>query len=507
MNLTQLTSKLTPKGWLAVGGAAAATLVFFYVLISMAGTPSYTTLMAGVDPAQTGKITSALSSAGIAYELQNNGTAIAVQSGEEAQARVSLATAGLLSGTGTSPSSAFQSFNNMSLGASNLQQQVGYQVALEQQLGSTIDTIQGVSSAQVQIAIPTQSDQLYSPTPQAPSASVLLADTGGLGSSQLRGIADLVANAVTGLNADKVTITDQTGQLLWPTSSSASTGLLATEQAQAGYDSQMAGQLNAMLASTLGAGKAQVQVSATLDANQITAQSVTYARKGTPLQTQTSKETLTGASPPSTTGTGIPAYAGGASGNSKYLNQTSTTNYGVDKTVSQTVVAPGKLLRQSVSVLVDKSVPASELASIKRAVEAAAGYQAKRGDTISVAQIAFAKLPAAAPAASSSTTKMLGYAKYVLVGLGALLFLFFTSRALRRRENESFAGTPTWLRELEAPRSLAAVEAGALDPLEPQAKVRQLRSPVPVAKQQIEDLIERDPDRVASQVRAWMNED
>ena len=35
----------------------------------------------------------------------------------------------------------------------------------------------------------------------------------------------------------------------------------------------------------------------------------------------------------------------------------------------------------------------------------------------------------------------------------------------------------------------------------------QLRSPVNVAKQQVEDLVERDPDRVASQVRAWMAED
>ena len=34
-----------------------------------------------------------------------------------------------------------------------------------------------------------------------------------------------------------------------------------------------------------------------------------------------------------------------------------------------------------------------------------------------------------------------------------------------------------------------------------------LRSPVNVPKRQVEELVERDPDRVAQQVRAWMSED
>jgi flagellar M-ring protein FliF len=84
------------------------------------------------------------------------------------------------------------------------------------------------------------------------------------------------------------------------------------------------------------------------------------------------------------------------------------------------------------------------------------------------------------------------------------VFLFFTSRMLRRRETEAFAGQPTWLRELEAPRTLASVEAEQID--QP-TRIMQLRAPVNVAKKQVEDLVERDPDRVAAQVRAWMTED
>jgi flagellar M-ring protein FliF len=268
----------------------------------------------------------------------------------------------------------------------------------------------------------------------------------------------------------------------------------------------MAAQVGAMLTQTLGPGKAEVQVNADLDANQATQDSLVYGKKGVPLQQQTQKEALTGGG-----GTGgvagaagnIPAAAATAgSSGSNYKNTSATTTFGVNKTVTHTTLAPGTVNRQSISVLVDKSVPAASLPAIQKAVAGAAGLNAKRGDTISIAQIAFAKPTTTTPAAPN---KMLGYAKYVLVGIGALIFLFFMTRMLKRREHEVFAGQATWLRELETPRPLAELEMTD-DATEP-TQVRRLRAPVNVPKRQVEELIERDPDRVAQQVRAWMNED
>jgi flagellar M-ring protein FliF len=327
---------------------------------------------------------------------------------------------------------------------------------------------------------------------------VLLSDSGQLAASSVKGIADLVSNAVSGMSDQKVTITDQaTGALLWPTSAvGGDSSLLAKQNAQSAYDQQEAEQVDAMLVSTLGPGKAVVQVNAD------------YAPKGTVLTSNTSDETLNGAGAGTggTAGTtNIASYASTGSGNSKYADKSSQQTYGVNKTVSHTVVSPGTINSQSVSVLVAKTVPPSEIPMITKAVSAAAGINAKRGDTLSVSQIAFAKQPTATTA--SSPTKMLGYAKYALTGLGAMLFLFFMSRMLRKRETEAFAGQPTWLRELESPRSLASLEAERMGELDGPTRVMQLRSPVNVAKQQVEDLVERDPDRVAAQVRQWMTED
>jgi flagellar M-ring protein FliF len=512
MPVRQMMSRLSPRGWVMIGISAAVGILFLYFVFHLASQPSYSTLLTGLDPAQTGKITSTLDTKGIPYQLQNNGTALGVQSDKTAQARVALATAGLLS---NSQQQGFSLFDKQSLGSSNFQQQITYQRALEGQLAQTIQSIQGVSSAQVQLVLPNQQDQLFADNTTPTTAAVLLSGSTSLDPSAVKGIAQLVASSVPGLHSDKVTITDATGQLLWPTADSigaaGGTGsLLAKQAAQSRYDSTMAAQVNAMLAQTLGPGKAEVQVNADLNADQATQDQLRYTGKPIPLVQQKQNESLTGGggtSGAAGTAGNIPAYAqAGAGGSgSKYKNTTSDTTFGVDKTVTHAILAPGKVNQQSVSVLVDKSVPAAEIPALKAAVTNAVGLNTKRGDTLSFGQVAFPPAPKATTAGANPTSKMLGYAKYAIAGIGALLFLFFMRRTLKRREQEPFAGNPTWVRELESPRPLAAIEAAQQE--QQPTKVMQLNSPVNVAKAQIEDLVQRDPDRVAQQVRAWMSED
>jgi flagellar M-ring protein FliF len=504
MDIRQFITKLTPKGWAMVGGSAAAAIVFLMVVMHFASSKSYSTLETNLDPAQTGKITSTLDAKGIGYEIQNGGTALAVDSSQVSQARIALATAGLL-GVG-SQQPGFELLDKSSLGASNFQQQITYQRALEGQLDQTIEQIQGVDSATVNLVLPSQQDQLFGDNGPSSSASVLVSDSGSIDPSSVKGIASLVASSVQGLSDQKVTITDSSGALLWPTSGSDASGNATSQQsADNQYDAQMAAAATGLLAQTLGPGKAQVVVNADVNANQATQDSLVYGKKGIPLTQQTQSETLKGGggTASGTTGT-IPAYAAtGGSSNSNYNNKTSNTNFGVNKTVTHTTIAPGAVNSQTVSVLVDKTVPASAIPAIKNAVAGAVGLNAKRGDSLSISQIAFAK-PTSTTATPAGTTKMLGYAKYGVIGLGALLFLFFMRRNLKRREREVFSGQPTWLRELETPRPLAALASGGDD--EPN-DIKRLRSPVNVPKRQVEELIDRDPDRVAQQVRAWMTED
>jgi len=504
MNLRQVINKLPPRGWAVLGAAVFGSVALLFFILHFATQPSFATLLTGLNPAQTGKITSTLSTSGIPFQLQGNGTAIAVPSSDTAQARVALAGANLLT---QNQQPDFSLFDKSQLGESDAQEQVEYQRALEGQLAETIDDIQGIESAQVQLVLPSAQEQLFADSSSPTTAAVLLSGGSSLDAGQVRGIAQLVASSVQGLQLNNVTITDDTGALLWPNSSSSGAGgggLLATQQAQQQYDSQQAAEIDAMLATTLGPDKAMVQVNATLNANQQTEQALTYSGKTVPLSTNTSNESLQNAgSGSAATASAVPTVAPtGTTGASNYSHKTGQTTYGADKTVTQTTIAAGAVTGLKAALYVDSSVPAAEVKSLEQTVSNSLGMVPARGDAVAVTQLKFA--PANATKPTTTATNPISYAKYGAVGLGALIFLFFMTRMLRRRERESLAGEPTWLRQLEHRRTLSDFER---DNDEPPAPIKQLKTPVNTAKRQVEDLVDRDPDRVAMQVRAWMAED
>jgi flagellar M-ring protein FliF len=506
MPVRALIANVSPRGRIALAAGAIGVVFVLVMLLKLASAPDYTTMLTGLDPAQTGKVTAALDQKGIGYELQNNGTALAVQKGQTAQARIALASAGL---PGTAQPG-FELLDKQKLGTSNFQQQVNYQRALEGEIAKTVEQVAGVSGAQVQLVLPDKEAQVFGGQTNPATAAVLLSGATALDPGAVRGIAQLVASSVPSLSTDKVTITDGSGQVLWPIASGSggdAGGLLAKQGAEARYDQALASSLTAMLSRTLGPDKAQVQVNADLNANEATQQQLVYGPKGIPLTQRKETEALkgTGSGAGGTAGTGannLPAYAQSGGGNSNYKHAVTDQTLGVDKTVTNTKIAPGAINGLQVSVLLDKSVPAAAIPQIRAAIAGAAGIQAKRGDVLSVGQVAFAKPPAAA--APSPVAKFGSYLKYALLGFAALTFLLFVTRQLRRREAETLAGDPTWLREIESPRTLAELER--LEALSP-TQVRPLRTPEQPARLQVEDLVARDPDRVAQQVRAWMQED
>ena len=207
-----------------------------------------------------------------------------------------------------------------------------------------------------------------------------------------------------------------------------------------------------------GPARRRSQVNADLNANQadLPTRWPTRAR-ACRCQQHTETETLTGAGRRRRRGTAgttanIPTYAqAGGGGNSNYSHKITDTTYGVNKTVTHTMIAPGAINRQTVSVLVDSSVPASAIPALQAAVASAVGLVPSRGDTLSFGQITFAKPPDGRrdpdaedhPSGTPSTRARRRSPRS--------LFLFFVSRMLRRREREALAGEPTWLRELETP--------------------------------------------------------
>src|SRR3954447_2432794 len=399
MPFRTLLANTTPKSKAVMAASAIGVLVLLLVMFKVASAPSYATMLTGLDPAETGKITAALDEKGVQYEIKNNGTALAVVKGQIPQARIALAEKGL-PGKGQP---GFELFDKQKLRASDFQQKGTHQRALEGQIASTIGQVQGVSGAQVSLVLP--EDQLFSAEQSPATAAVLLSGSAtNLDPSAVRGIASLVSSSVKGLKPQNVSITDASGQLMWPNADSSANGGGGNKlTAQTRYNASLQGSLDAMLAQTLGPGKAHVQVASDLNVDQSTLDKLTYAKKGVPLKTTDENERLRGGG--STAGgaagssSNLPSYAASGAGgsNSNYQRKSTQTDFGVDKTVQRTKVAAGQINRLSVGLVVDKSVPPAQVAQLKNAVSAAAGIDAKRGDVLNVSQVAFAKPATTAP--------------------------------------------------------------------------------------------------------------
>jgi flagellar M-ring protein FliF len=494
---------MSTRGKIVLAASGLAILFVAFLLFRVASAPSYTTLQAGIDPAKTGKITSALDQAGVSYKLESNGTAVAVVSGQESKARVALAGQGLAAG-GSQPG--YELLDKQKLGASTFQQQVAYQRALEGQISQTIGQIDGISGAQVQLTLP--KDDLFADEKQPATAAVLLtADSATLDPAAVRGIASLVASSVQDLKPSNVTITDASGSMLWPQGdgTDSASGASSKPAAEARYASAMQATLGALIARTVGSDKAQVQVHADLDVDKATEEQLTYAKKGTPLQSNVETETLKGTgsgSNKSGANANLPTYAQNAAsggGNSDYKRKSDKTTYGVDKKVTKRTIAPGAVNKLDVALLVDKTVPKDQAAALKSAVAAAAGIDAKRGDTITQSVVSFAKPKAApGPAGLPVPPAFMAPLKYAGIGLASVLFLFFVTRALRKREQEAIP-MPTWLSEIEGPRPLAELERSTTP------------TPAAIAAEsggsQVDSLVRDQPERVAQQLRAWISED
>jgi flagellar M-ring protein FliF len=162
-------------------------------------------------------------------------------------------------------------------------------------------------------------------------------------------------------------------------------------------------------------------------------------------------------------------------GTSTYQRSEETLNYEVSQTQLHEVVAPGKVSRVSVSVMVDNISDAAQMASIKSAVEVAAGIDSTRGDQIVVESIAFDRT--AAEALSAELAKQQQQELYLRIGVAAasamalLALLFVILRMINNVRNASKESWKTVLRPvsemtaLHEPESRTALKQPSSTPL------------------------------------------
>jgi flagellar M-ring protein FliF len=413
---------------LVLGGLLlVVTIVGGIYFMSWVTAPSYVVLTSGVTAKDAADITAKLTSDGVAYKLTGGGTTIMVPQSKLDTEHIALAAAGLPKGT----SGGWDIINKEGLTTSSFRQQVDYQQALEGEIAGTLQSMDGISTAQVHLVMPQQS--LYSDTQQPARASVMLTTSSQIASSQVKSVVQLVASAVPNLDANNVTVTDSEGHLL----SSEGGGSSDQVAAQASYEDALAAQAQSMLDSVLGVGKSVVRINAVLDSSSTDTTTKTVdTTKSAPASSTTSNEQYTGAAANNAsgqlTGTNTTSTTSTNSPSALYTKSATSTTMDNGEQLQHNLQPPGAVKRLTVSVAVDASANAPTAPQLEKMIGNAVGYDTTRGDALTVTNTPFAAstaIKSAKPASGAKTSTMVSTA---VAGAMLLIITLLLARSMRR---------------------------------------------------------------------------
>jgi flagellar biosynthesis/type III secretory pathway M-ring protein FliF/YscJ len=127
----------------------------------------------------------------------------------------------------------------------------------------------------------------------------------------------------------------------------------------------------------------------------------------------------------------VPTYQGAiaAGGPSQYSKTDNTQNYEISKSIEQLAKSPGSIQRLTVAAMVNTPLDQPGVDSLTRSLQAAAGYDANRGDVVTVTSLAFNTNTSDANAAALAAAQRQQLIQRVIEGAGvalvALVLLFF----------------------------------------------------------------------------------
>ena len=506
------------RGWVVI--AALLLMALAGGLAWYAMRPDWRTLYVDLDPDDARQIGQILAQAQIPFEPSADGAGILVPAAQLDKARlVTAAKGGVKSGR-----LGFEIFDRPNWVGSEFDEQVNYQRALEGELEHTVGTLSDVASARVHLVLP--HDSLFRDEERPAKASVVLKlRHRSLAEGEPEAICNLVASAVDGLSPERVVLVDAAGNLpLGPKTADAMR--LSAEQA-------LEDKLVATLEPVTGAGNVRASVTLEYDATATDETEESYDPNKTVTLSTERTEQSTGEQP---VAAGVPGTASNAPNTQAlpvYPHQTTppqtakseSSTYGVSKTVRHTVESPGRVRRLTAAIVVNDRLiePASknhaavwqprsadELRNLTALAQAAVGFDAPRGDLVTVQDLAFdgnrPEAPVAVPEevlhAAQSSPELVKYAA-LLAGL-ALVVAFAVRPAMRHAGTALAALEPIRTPGKERAAGTAAASPGMLGPPEP-AAVASERSRTQEIYEQVTTHLKREPAQSTRLLQSWIH--
>ena len=524
------------------GGAAAASVIALIGFIAWAGTPEYAPLFSNLSAQDANAITEKLKEANVPYRLSGGGTAIEIPAQKRDEMRMKLVSENLPQES--SATIGYGVLKEASIGQTSTLEGQTILRAHEGEIAKSILCMNQVAGAIVHIA-PGEDSPFTSSKTSASAAVVLTLKSGQqLDADNVRAVLRLVQMSYTGLTDDKITITDSHAMLLHdPMHSSGDASDIHKDEAA--RSQAKSAELQSMMDRTIGPNKIQILANVELNPDRKTTEK-TEVTPGVVTEQKTETEKLQGSPDAALAPVGVTANTGaiptydaksaGGSGSMTHETASKTMTPTIEK--SNTVTAPGRIEKLTVSALVDTKVPADQLPSIEKALKTSIG--AIPGDAtrmVTVTQVSFdhtADEEAAKEAAASRSSENITRLLTSLVPLALMaLSLFLLYRALRKPMPR--LGTQLALAGAGADGEMMALEPGMLsydadgNPL-PGQTVDSLLNPAINAigistasgdphtfeiieeafdaqLESVQHLVKSKPETVAALIKSWTTED
>ncbi len=493
------------------------------MLTSWLTKPAYTPLFSGLQAEDASIIVEQLRTDGVPYEITSGGSTILVPEANVYDQRLKAASAGLPSES----TGGYSLLDDMGVTSSEFQQSVTYKRALEGELAATIETMEGVKTASVQLAIPEAT--VFTKEKADPTASVFVEtrSTAELSDDQVQAIVHLTSASLEGMQAKNVAVIDSRGTVL----SAVGVGATGSSDKQASnYEQRVSGAVQSMLDRVLGPGNATVAVAADMnyESGERLEESFATPEDAPALNEASTTETYTGTGSGGAAGVLGPdniAVPDGAGSDGTFNSETTTKNNAINKTTETTAIPSGSLNRQTVSVALDADAARGlDIAALTGLVNTAAGINADRGDAVAVevlpfntagaddAAAALADAKAAEAAARNAELLRTGFLAIGAVLLVLIVVIIFAVRNRRQRRELIDLGE----RALPGQFELDLAPVSPIEPAPTTSSIGVVLPPAPLppaepqaaelARTEIESLAARDPKKTADYLRDLMDE-
>jgi len=536
---------LTINQRLLLAGSAILVGLIIWLFVRLFSAADYKNLYTGLDPTDTQKIVQKLSFENIPYVLSSDGTSIDVPVDRLDKIRVEMASQNLPH-TGRM---GFELFDKPNWSSSDFSERVNYQRALEAELERTIETMDTVESARVHLVLPRESLFTTEERP-AKAAVVVKLRTQRLADETVTSIANLVASAWENLSPDDVTIVSADGRFPLTAGKSSSN---SARRGMVDLETTIAERIVDTLAPVVGAEhvKSSVTIEYNPDSGETT-QELYDPNATAVLTSQMSEDQSTGAAPvgipgttsnvPSAPPTPAPGKAPAAAAATQQKTavtqgmRSESKTFVVSKTVHHTLEPAGQVKHLAAAVLIDDAVEVrdvggkpqetrrkrtpEELKQLEDLVRAAIGFNAQRGDELSLQNVSFQVLPVDVPAVPTRVQRTLkfvgpwmGMLRYVGIGI---LFLLVYALVLRPVTNQVLA-TIRALPEKDRQAALGAL--GEQLPSKPvtmadieidlQRELSQSSSEVMrtvALKRHLVEKIKREPESASRLIQGWVRQ-